>query len=436
MHRELRRLLALLIALVMVAAACGDDNDDEGGAGGDRSLEGETVEIVAKWTGGELEAAQAVMAAFTEETGIEVDLQGVGDDLPTILSTRVEGGNPPDLGQLPQPGLMADFAARNALQPIEDVVGDVVDERYAEAWRELGSHEGTLYGLWFKAANKSTVWYRVPAWEDAGVETPEDWDGWITSSQDLLDSGTTPLAVGGAPGWPLTDWFENVYLRTAGEDMYDQLVAHEIPWTDQSVKDALTTLGQLIGKPEFVAGGFQGALGMSFEDSVKAVFGADPSAATVYEGDFVAGVIATETEAEAGTDFDFFAFPSIEESPPAVVAGGDVVVMFNDTPAARRLLEYLATGEAGEIWAELGGFSSPNTDVALDAYPDDIARRAAEQLLEAESLRFDLSDLVPAAFGGTAGAGLWGRLQDWLANPSDIDGVTQRLEAEAQAAYG
>jgi hypothetical protein len=175
---------------------------------------------------------------------------------------------------------------------------------------------------------------------------------------------------------------------------------------------------------------------MSFEDSVKAVFGADPSAATVYEGDFVAGVIGTETEAEAGTDFDFFAFPSIEDSPPAVVAGGDVVVMFNDTPAARRLLEYLATGEAGEIWAELGGFSSPNRDVSLDAYPDDIARRAAEQLLEAESLRFDLSDLVPAALGGTSGAGLWGRLQDWLANPSDIDGVTQRLEAEAQAASG
>jgi len=435
MHREPRRLLALLVTLLLVAGACGDDDDDgDAGGGGDRSLEGETVEMIAKWTGAELEAAQEVMAKFTEDTGIEVDLQGVGDDLPTILSTRVEGGNPPDLAQLPQPGLLTDLAGRNALEPIEEVVGDAVDERYAEVWRELGSHDGTLYGLWFKAANKSTVWYDVQAWENAGVEPPEDWEAWIAASQDLLDAGVTPLAVPGAPGWPLTDWFENVYLRTAGPEKYDQLARHEIPWTDQSVKDAFNTLKELIGRPEFLAGGRQGALQLTFEESVTTVFGANPGAATLYEGDFVGNVIRDETEAEAGENFDFFPFPAIDGSDPAVVAGGDVVVMLNDTPAARALLEYLATGEAGEIWAGLGGFSSPNRDVPLESYPDDISREAAEQLLEAESLRFDLSDIVPSAFGATGGAGLWGRLQDWLANPDNVDQVTQQLEQEATAA--
>jgi hypothetical protein len=190
----------------------------------------------------------------------------------------------------------------------------------------------------------------------------------------------------------------------------------------------------LIGKPEFLAGGLQGSLQLTFEDSVTAVFGTNPRAATLFEGDFVGNVIRDSTESKAGTDFNFFAFPSVKGSDPAVVAGGDVVVMLNDTPAARRLLEYLATGEAGEIWAALGGFSSPNKDVALDTYPDDITREAADQLLKAEALRFDLSDLVPSAFGATAGAGLWGRLQDWLANPNDIDGITQRLEQEAAAA--
>jgi alpha-glucoside transport system substrate-binding protein len=434
------RVTALMAALAMLAVACGDDDDDAADDGGTATtrgdLAGETVEVMAKWTGAELEAAEQVMAAFTEETGIEVDLQGVGDDLPTILSTRVEGGDPPDVGVLPQPGLLTDFAERGVLQPIEDIVGETVDGSYAPVWRELGSHDGTLYGLWFKASNKSLVWYNVPTFDEAGAEVPETWDELLALSGDLSDAGVTPMAVGGSVGWVLSDFFENVYVRTAGAEMYDQLAAHEIPWTDQSVKDALTTMRDMIGNPDFVARGLSGALQVGFEDSVKLVFGESPEAAMVAEGEFVVNTIREETEAEAGTDYDFFEFPSIEGSDPSVIFSGDVAVLFEDNPAAQELIRFLATPAAGEVWAALGGFLSPNQDVDLSVYPDDLAREAARILAEADVGRFDLSDQVPAALGATAGSGIWGRLQDWLSNPSDIDGITQRLEQEAQAAYG
>jgi ABC-type Fe3+ transport system substrate-binding protein len=429
--RKYLRLLAVLATLVLFGAACGDGDDDDGDGGAQGG--GGKVSMIAKWTGSELEAAEQVMDAFTEKTGIEVDLEGVGDQLPTILSTRVEGGNPPDLAQLPQPGLLQDLASRDALVSIEDVVGDAVDERYAPHWRDFGSHDGTLYGLWFKVANKSTVWYDVNAFNDAGVEPPETFEDWVTVSQDLLDAGKTPLAVGGADGWVLSDWFENVYLRVAGAEKYQQLIDHEIPWTDQSVKDTLAKMGELLGKDEFLVNGSDGALQTGFQDSVKQVFGTN-EAAILFEADFVAGEIANETEAEPETDFNFFGFPSIEGSPPAVVGGGDVVVMLNETDQAKELLEYLATAEAAEIWAGLGGFSSANTEVDLSVYPDEISRRAAEQLLGAEEFVFDLSDSVPAALGATEAAGIWGRLQDWLGNPEDIDGITEKLEAEAAAA--
>ena len=155
----------------------------------------------------------------------------------------------------------------------------------------------------------------------------------------------------------------------------------------------------------------------------------------MYEGDFVGNTIRTETTSKVGTDANFFPFPSIKGSNPSVVAGGDVVVLLRDKPAARKLLQYLATPEAAEVWAKLGGFTSPNKDVDLDVYPDPVTRAAAKQLVEAQSLRFDLSDTAPSAFGATKGAGIWGRLQDWLANPDNVDQVTQRLEDEAKRAY-
>ena len=441
-------MLAVLLTLSLTAAACGGDDGGGGaqptgaadtgtgeptgpdtGGGGD----GGTVEVVAKWTGTEAEAAQTVFAAFTEETGIAVNFQGLGDDLPTILSTRVEGGDPPAVAVLPQPGLMSDLHGRGVLKPLEDLIGSTVDESFAPVWRELGSVDGELYGLWFKAANKSTVWYSPPALDAAGVEPPTTWDEWVTAATDIADTGLAPIAVGGQDGWTLTDWFENVYLRTAGPEMYDQLTNHEIAWTDQSVKDAFAVLEQLIGQDDFVARGRAGALQVPFTDSVQLVFGASPEAAMVYEGDFVAGEILSATDTEPG-GFNFFDFPSINGSAPAVVGGGDVVVLMSDDPNAQELVTWLATPEAAAIWAELGGFSSPNQDMDPAAYPNDVARAAGVALANAETFRFDMSDLVPAAFGGTAAAGMWGGLQDWLQDPSQVDAVLAQLEQEAAAA--
>lgn len=432
--RQRMRWPALLAGLMLLLTACGDGNGDTAGGGGGGGDIGGTVEIAAVWSGDEQAAFQEVLDAFTEETGVETSFTSTGDDIATVLGSRIAGGDPPDVAILPQPGLLNDLVEQDALQPIEDVAGDAVDENYAEVWRELGTVNDQLYGVWFKAANKSTIWYRPPAFESAGVEPPETWEDLLEISGTLSDAGTTPFAIGGGDGWTLTDWFENVYLRTAGPEMYDQLADHEIPWTDPSVKTALTRLAEIFGESDWLAGGTNGALETDFPGSVTAVF-SEEDAAMVYEGDFVAGVITGETDAELGEDADFFPFPEIDDSGDAIVGGGDIAVLMEDTEQGRALIEFLATPEAAEAWAGQGGFTSPNRNLDADVYPDDITRRSAEELVGSETFRFDMSDLQPAAFGGTAGQGMWKLLQDFLSNPSQIDTITEQLEASAATAF-
>ena len=429
------RMIAVMFAVLLMAAACGSDDDDgdtAGGGGGDGALEGESLEVAAVWTGTEQENFEKVLAAFEEETGADVTYRSTGDDIATVLGTRIEGGDPPDVAILPQPGLLADLAEQGALKPIEEVAGDIVDDNYAAVWRELGSVDDELYGVWFKAANKSTVWYSTAALEDAGVETPETWEDLLEISQTVADSGVPAFAIAGGDGWTLTDWFENVYLRVAGPEKYDQLAAHEIAWTDPTVVESLQELAKLWSNKDLIA---SGADSMAFPESVAAVFSDPRKAAMVYEGDFVAGVIADETDATVGEDADFFDFPSVKGSDPAIVGGGDVAVMLNDSEAAGELMKFLASAEAAEIWAEAGGFTSPNKNVDADIYPDDIAKRSAEALVEAETFRFDLSDLQPADFGGTPSQGMWKALQDFLADPSDPQATAQELERLAAAAF-
>lgn len=427
-------VFALVVGvLAFVAAGCGGGDDGGSGAEGSEDVSG-SIAIMAIWAGEEQESFQAVIDGFTElYPNVSVSYTSGGDNLAPLLSTAVEGGNPPDIAAVGQPGLMSGFAEQGALQPIDDL-RDAIVESFGESVADVGAIDGTQYAVMFKGANKSTVWYNVASFEEAGVEAPATWEELSEAAATIKAAGITPYSVGVDVGWPITDLFENVYIRTAGVEMYDQLTRHEIPWTDQSVKDALTIMADVVGDPANLAGGTDGALEAQMPDSVAKVFTDSPEAAMVIIGDFAPGV--TETTLEPETGYNVFTFPTIEGSEPAVVGGGDLFLQFKDSPAADAFLEYLTTAEAAEIWAARGGFSSPNKNIDLGVYPDEITRTTAGALSEADVFRFDMSDLQPSAFGGTPGAGLFKHFTDFVANPDDIDGITEKMEADAAKAFG
>jgi alpha-glucoside transport system substrate-binding protein len=429
-------LLALLLALVLSLGAVGCGGDDEEGENGTTTEEAAedvsgSISILALWTAGEQASFKAVIDGFNEQyPNVNVTYRSAPDVRP-VLSTAIEGGNPPDLAAVPNPGLMRDFQSRGALKPI-DFASDTLEQNYAQSWIDLATVDNKPYGVFFKGANKSTVWYSVQAFEDAGIEPPEDWVAFLEAATTLKDSGVPAFSIGASDGWVLTDLFENIYLRTAGVEKYDQLVAHEIPWTDPTVKVALAEMGKIFSDGDNIFGGTSGALQTDFATSTNPVGAKPAKAAMVIEGDFVGGVIQTQTKAKPGTDFDFFDFPSINESEPAVVAAGDMIIMFKDNPASRAFLEYLASPEAPTIWVKRGGFTSPNKGVDEASYPDPVLKRAATTFAQSETVRFDLSDLTPSAFGGDA---MFRLLQDFMKSPDDVDGTAEKLEAEAAKAY-
>jgi alpha-glucoside transport system substrate-binding protein len=424
-------LAALAAVLAFAAAGCGGD-DGGNGAEGSEDVSG-SISTMAIWAGEEQESFQAVIDGFKEKfPNVDVKYTSGGDNLAPLLSTAVEGGNPPDIAAIGQPGLMADFAKQNAIKPLDDLRDKIVDA-FGEDVADAGAVDGTQYGLMYKGANKSTVWYNVSTFDEAGVEAPETWDDFVQVRDTVKAAGITPFSVGVDVGWPISDIFENVYLRTAGPEKYDQLAKHEIPWTDQSVKDALTIMKDVVGTSGNMVGGTDGALQTEMPDSVANVFRDDPKASMVVLGDFAPG--QTETTLQPETGYNVFTFPSIEGSGPSVVGGGDLFIKFKDSPAADAFLEYLTTVEAADIWAKRGGMSSPNKDLDVDVYPDEITRTVAGALAGAESFRFDLSDLQPAAFGGTPGQGLFKAFTDFVANPNNIDKITQQMEADAKKAY-
>jgi alpha-glucoside transport system substrate-binding protein len=427
--------VAFILALALVPLACGGDDDDEEGDGAATTAAEDvsgSISVMGIWQAEEQRNFQAVIDGFKEQyPNVTVRYNGVGDDLPTILQTAVEGGNPPDIAAPAQPGFVQGLVERNELKPIGFLRQAIVDN-FGQSIVDVGTFNDQLYGLLFKGDNKSTVWYNVSVFEDAGVEPAETWTDFLESAQTINASGVPAYSIGGADGWTLTDLFENIYLRQAGPELYDQLSRHEIPWTHDSVKAALREMAKVVGDTDNIVGGRTGALQTDFETSVTNVFSRNPKAAIVGWLDAVPGVVQHPLEPKTG--YDVFPFPNIGDAAPSVVGSGNIFVMFTDNAATRAFMEYLTTPEAAEIWVERGGFSSPNKQVDTSLYPDEILRTTAGAISEAEVFRFDLSDLVPPALGATTGQGLWKLFQDFVRNPQNVDGIAQQMEQAAARA--
>lgn len=453
MRRTLFGATAAVAVLALAASGCGGGTPSKsgdkgsptpstsktastqgGGGAGGTDLSGKSLAVAAVWSGAEQKTFAKVTDAFEKKTGATVNYTSTGDHMAAYLGGKVNGGQPPDVAFIAQPGLVEQYAKSGDLKPLGSDVSDAVEANYAGIWKQLGSVDGKLYGVWFDASNKSTFWYNAKVFKQAGISgAPKTWKDMIADAQTLSDFGVqAPVSVGGADGWPLTDWFENIYIRTAGADKYDKLTDHKIKWTDPSVKKALTVMGKLFGDAK-LTGGSSLVLQTKFDDTAANTFSDNPKSAMTYEGSFLATNIESATNAKVGTDALVTPFPSIDNSAPAVVGGGDEAVTFTGSPAAKAFLKYLASPEAAAILVGDGGFSSPNKSMDLSAYPNDVTRGIGKAIVDAgNNFRFDMSDLAPAAFGAQSE---WTDFQDFVRKPDDIQGAMKKLEASAAKAY-
>jgi len=446
-----RRISFTAVAAItaLVAAGCGGSssggkpaasgNSPSSSTGSLGHFNGESFTILGQWTGAEQTAFQSVINGFDTLTGATGQYSAAaGGDEASVLGAKVNGGNPPDVAFVSLPGALQQYAKAGKLVALNSAAQQAVTANYSNEWVTLGSYNGKLYGVPFDASNKSTVWYNTKSFSNAGISSPPTtWDEWLKDGKTLSASGVqVPISVGGGDGWTLTDWFENVYLRTAGVQKYDQLTHHQIPWTDPSVATALNTLKQMWGDPQLI-GSPQQAVKVPFTSSVDNVFKSNPTSAIVYEASFVATTITSDKlPAKVGVDAKVFPFPSVNGSQPVVEAAGDFACAFSKNKAAMPFLAFLASPEAAKllVGTEGSGFLSVNKNVPSSSYNDPTSAELAKQMVQVgNNFRFDMSDQAPAEFGGTPNKGEWGDLQTFLTN-GDVKAAQQQLEKDAGAA--
>ena len=436
MRSRNKRGLATLAALVtagLALTACGGGDDEGGSAGGTSpgegkaecaqltqfgDLTGREVHIYTGIVTPEDQAHKDSYKLFTDCTGAKVNYEGSKEFEAQVL-VRAQSGNLPDIAYIPQPGLLRSLVQTGTVVEAPDSVAKNVDEFFGEDWKSYGTIDDKFYAAPLGANVKSFVWYSPKMFQQKGWEVPQTWDDLMALSDKIAASGMKPWCAGfesgEATGWPGTDWLEDVMLRTAGPDAYDDWVNHDIPFDDDKVVEALDTVGSILKNDKYVNGGLgdvKSIVTTPFQEGGLPILKGE--CAMHRQASFYAANWPKGTDVSENGDVFAFYLPSMGDDKP-VLGGGEFVAAFNDKPETQAFQTYVSS----DVWANEkakktpdGGWVSANKglDVANLASPID---QLSAQILQDENavFRFDGSDLMPGEVGSNS---FWKEMVAWI----------------------
>jgi ABC-type glycerol-3-phosphate transport system substrate-binding protein len=402
------------------------------------------VTFFGDWKAGEETDFKAILAYcdahYNTNTTYQVDVS----NLATELQTRVQGGNAPDVASVPTQATLKLYVNGNSVLPLNFLNKAKLQKAYGPAWVNLGTINKKLYAIYMKTDMKALVWYNPKKFAKGKWAIPKTWAKMVALSQKMVKAGLHPWTFGGGgtppSPWTLSDFFDNMYYQVAGNAKYDGLVNHTVKWTDPTVKETFQAMNQIVAGKNMIAGGVTRALSQSWDQAAKQMV-TDPGAQFFSEATFVGAGLRTDLPNKVeGKDYSAFAFPQYKSNPALpVTVGVNGVFMFHNTPGAQALMKCLTDPKALAKWAKLGGYISPNTQVPLSAYPDNLTRNIAK-ILNASSkaglVRVGADDLMPPAVGGSPDGCMPVELQKYFKNPSSYPARMSALESCAKRVYG
>src|SRR5919204_2468802 len=441
MAEVLARLSSKAIALslgTLLLVAC-----SSGGGGGGGGASSTDVTVWTAWGGAELKAFKDVLKPFEDKEGIKVHLTTNRDSTNQIAAGIAAGTDLPDIAPGPtDPNQVKDWVSKGALKSMETALGDqfksYTDNTYpalttppggAQDDPYIGVIGGKHYELMVKTQVKGLIWYNKKVFT---ADAPKSFSDLLAidpkkyNAKSLFCAG---FESGAASGWPASDQIDNIIMRQSGDQIYTNWIQGKVKFTDPAIKLGYQTFLKEVSASN-VFGGTNTVLSTNFGKAGDPLFNNPPGCVFLEQATFIANFFHQDKGVTAGTDFDFFAHPSMGNSQYDGNINGfyDNMAVYNDTDAVRQLMQYLSTKEAQQIWVDQGGTLG---GIKSLQYKDPIYQRAAEVAASAKNLLVTAGDFMPTDMRKA----FWKSLLNVTRNPASLDSELAKLDQVQAASY-
>jgi alpha-glucoside transport system substrate-binding protein len=435
-------VLALGLGALFVLAACGGGSSGGGGS----SASSTDVTVWTAWGGAELKAFQDVLKPFESSTGIKVHLTTNRDYAAQIVNGIQAGTDLPDIAPGPSdPNQVKDQVSKGALKSIETALGDQFSAYISNTYPALttppnGAQDdlyiavvgGKHYEEMVKTQVKGLIWYNKKVFTGTA---PKSFDDLLAinpsqyGAQKLFCAG---FESGAASGWPASDQIDNIIMRQSGDQVYTSWIQGKTKFSSPQIKLGYQTFLKEVSAST-VYGGTNTVLSTNFGKAGDPLFKQPAGCLFLEQATFITSFFQQDFPSlnlKAGTDFDFFGHPSMGNSQYDGNVNGfyDNFSMYNDTPAARKLMQWMVTKDAQQIWANDGGTLGANKSLT---YTDPVFKNAADVAASAKNLLVTAGDYMPSDMQSA----FWKSLLNVTNNPSSLDSELAHLDQVQAAAY-
>ena len=383
---------------------------------------------------GSLSGGIAEMAQAFNERNSRFELKSVAIDheaFKTSIQDTLKAGYPPELYSYWAGARTASVVEH--LEPIDDIWRQAkLDELFSSAVTQAGSEYGGKKYLIPLTQHYIALFYNKKVFDEHHLTPPRTWSEFLSVCATLKAKGIVPLALGAQDKWPAQFWFDFLLLRTAPYEFRQQLMQGKARFDDPRVARVFQLWNQLIDKGYFNAQPHPNDLGWDSGANEMVFKG---QAAMTLMGTWNIGYFTNEAHRwQAGRDFDFFPFPTIDPALPVVAMGPiDGVILPKrsaNVAGAKEAMIHLADLAAQRAFSRGSGALSPNVKVPLEDYSD-IQLRVRSEIAKSPIFTFAFDLAAPPA---VAEAGL-NAFSEFLAFPSAYPKIMKKLAEDAEAAH-
>ena len=316
------------------------------------SVGAQDVTTVSMWfnEGSSLDCRGPIMEEFNDiDSSIQLQIVPQANAW-DVTRTAVAGGGGPDVVRTPGPSFVYEMAQAGLILPMDAFADEMGWNDIFFDWAlDLGLVDGQLYSL-PDDLETLMLYYNVDVFEANGWTPPDTMDDLNALAEEIVAAGLTVFSHGNASWRPTNEHFVGEYMtQVAGPHNVYKALSGEIPWTDESMVEAMELLDA-----HMQAGWYGGGVDLYFtNDGVyRRTSLAEGSAAMNIEGSWaIRGTV--DYFGESGQTWDWVPVPSHDGTDYYTIGMGNTSSINANSPhpeaAAQFLTWYFSPATQGKM---------------------------------------------------------------------------------------